>query len=96
MNEVDIFFFYKPIIPLGLNFIPTIGGVSAGRGGFSLRVGRRSLTGWTYFFRYHVIHSGLLTGWGKKRIEFNSLSNHDSTFARNRTAIHFDDIHSGG
>ncbi|MFN9301202.1 MAG: hypothetical protein ACK6BZ_15450 [Candidatus Kapaibacterium sp.] len=44
--------FYKRIIPAGLNpplnFIPSIGGVSEGRGGFSLRGGRRSLTGWIY------------------------------------------------
>ncbi|MBN8572950.1 MAG: hypothetical protein J0M05_03470 [Candidatus Kapabacteria bacterium] len=49
-----------------MNFIPSAGGVSAGRGGFSLLSGRRSLTGWIYpkprpaFFAFPV---GEL-GWG--------------------------------
>jgi|GEM_PF-2440221 len=45
--------FYKCVIPLGfrdaMNFIPSAGGVSAGRGGFSFLGGRRSLTGWIMY-----------------------------------------------
>jgi hypothetical protein len=61
--------FYKRVIPLGLNtqlnFIPSVGGVSEGRGGFSFLGVSRSLTGWIIFIEHifykRVIPLGLNT-----------------------------------